>query len=168
LPCSQYHSVFRLLETQRHELLTDALTLHFVELPKVPQDLLPSAEADPVLKWACFFNAKNDEERHRVAMSDPTLHEAEVALRKLSDDPIAREYAYRRELEQIHLQDQLTRRFELGREEGREAILTTVTRLCTTFDIELNDARRAQLTALDFPALRDVAGRIIDERTWPL
>jgi hypothetical protein len=141
-------------------LLTDALTIHFVELPKIPRDLAPSADADPVLKWAWFFKANNDEERHAVAMSDPTLRDAEAALLHLSDDPIAREYAYRRELELIHFQNQLERK----REEATVASIETVCRAC---GIELDDKRRVQLTKLDFDALQRVLSRIVETREWP-
>jgi hypothetical protein len=163
----------QLRESKRHDLLTDALTLHFVELPKIPEGLLPSANADPVLKWGWFFKAGSDEERHLVAMSDPTLREAEVALRNLSDDPVAREYAHRRELELIHFQNQLTRRFEQGRaqgvEQGRmEATLGAITHSCGAFGIELNDTRRRELSELDFDTLQNVLSLIIERRGWPL
>jgi predicted transposase/invertase (TIGR01784 family) len=177
LPCADYYSVFQLLETTRHERLTDALTLHFVELPKISSDLVPSGDADPVLKWAWFFKANSDEERHTVAMADPTLRDAETALRQLSDDPIAREYAYRRELELIHFQNQLAREHEQGIADGRieciaevriAATRRTIEHLCVAFALPLDERRRTQLTNLDLGDLETLQARIIETRTWPL
>ena len=50
LPTARYHTSFRLLETQDHWTPTDDVTLHFVELPKLPD--VPVAPDGPALwKW---------------------------------------------------------------------------------------------------------------------
>src|SRR5690606_6820846 len=81
LSVSAFHSRFRLLEADTGELLTEALTLHFVELPKIPRDLTAAQSGDPVLNWAKFFAATSDDERHEIAMSDIQLKSLEEALR---------------------------------------------------------------------------------------
>ena len=42
LDCQEFHSEFRPLEVTRHELLTDKMSLHFFELPKLPKDISPN------------------------------------------------------------------------------------------------------------------------------
>src|SRR6187551_3135372 len=53
LAAERYHSKFELLEVHDQARLTDDLTIHVVELPKLPQ-LPPAGEGPAVLKWGRF------------------------------------------------------------------------------------------------------------------
>jgi len=59
--CTEVHSEFALLEVNRHELLSDKISYHFFELPKMPaiDSLDPNSEKD---LWLALFNAKTEEE----------------------------------------------------------------------------------------------------------
>jgi len=118
LPGERYHSKFELLETHNHQRLTDDLTIHVLELPKLPQ---PPAEDDPaVLKWARFLAAQSDEELEQLAMSDPELREAKTALEALSQDPAARRLAEERERAAWNHRYTMAQERKEGRLEGRE------------------------------------------------
>jgi predicted transposase/invertase (TIGR01784 family) len=57
--CEDFHSHFQALEVSRHELLTDRLSLHYFELPKLPKTI----EAENKLKmWLALFKANTEEE----------------------------------------------------------------------------------------------------------
>ena len=58
-----YQSEFRLLETGRHELLTDKLLLKYFELPKLPTDIDFS---NPLECWLSLFNAKTEDDLHII------------------------------------------------------------------------------------------------------
>ena len=55
--CLGYKSEFRLLETDRHELLTDKLSLLYFELPKLSGDMDAN---NPLGLWLSLFNAKTE------------------------------------------------------------------------------------------------------------
>ncbi|HEY6728106.1 MAG TPA: Rpn family recombination-promoting nuclease/putative transposase, partial [Polyangiaceae bacterium] len=120
LPGERYHSKFELLELHNHQKLTDDLTIHVVELPKLPHQA-PPTDGPPVLKWSRFLAARSDEELEEVAMSDPDLREAKAALEKLSQDPAARRLAEERERAAWNLRYSMTQERKEGREEGRVA-----------------------------------------------
>jgi len=57
--CEEFHSEFQALEVKRHTPLTDRMSLHFFELPKVPRNI----NKDEKLKlWLTLFNAKTEED----------------------------------------------------------------------------------------------------------
>lgn len=167
LETEQYHSTFRLLEKHEHELLSDDLTIHVIELPKLPGGP-PAAESSAVLKWGKFFAAETDEELEEVAMADPNLNEAKSALERLSADPAAQELARERELAAWNYENtlRLTRKkaLEEGREEGlREA----VQHLCDAFGIEMTDERRQTLEQASTRELEELLDQIALHRAWP-
>jgi len=57
--CVEFHSEYRALEVTRHTTLTDKMSLHYFELPKLPDSL--SAENGKEL-WLALFNAETEEE----------------------------------------------------------------------------------------------------------
>ena len=57
--CVEFHSEYRALEVTRHTPLTDKMSLHYFELPKLPDSL--SAENGKKL-WLALFNAETEEE----------------------------------------------------------------------------------------------------------
>jgi predicted transposase/invertase (TIGR01784 family) len=172
LPGNYYYSVFQLREQSRHTPLTDALALHYLELPKIPRQLLTALDAEPVLKWGAFLSARSAEELHAFAMTDPILREAEAALEHLSDDPIAREQAYRRELEVGDFNRLLELEREQGEAEGRiqgevDALAASVERLCVAFNIELTATRRSALDTASARSLLELLAAIAEHHRWP-
>lgn len=97
LATARYHTVFRLLEAQEHWPLTDDVSLHFVELPKLPA-VRASQDGLALWKWGKFLKVRNRHDLSELAMSDPVFDEAKSALERLSADPAAQELAREREI----------------------------------------------------------------------
>jgi predicted transposase/invertase (TIGR01784 family) len=97
LSTHRYHSTFRLRDIREAVDFSEDLTLHFLELPKLPKRRAHGDEPASE-KWGRFFSAETDRELEQLAMSDPHLREAKTALERLSADPAARELAREREL----------------------------------------------------------------------
>ena len=101
------HSVFQLLEVHDQERFSDALALHVIELPKIPQATAQErAEQGSLIRWSRFFAARSDEELEEIAMADPVIAKARQVLQVVSDDPMAREIA------RLRHNAQVTRRLE--------------------------------------------------------
>jgi len=123
LPGGEYHSEFRLLDVAEHHVFSEDLVLHVLELPKVPalpRNIRPRRAIDepPLLKWARFLKAENQEVLESLAMTDPVLQEAKDALERLSGDPKARELARERELWDWNYRTALRSAERHGRAEG--------------------------------------------------
>jgi len=168
LPTPRFHGTFRVLEVHDHFELTDALELHFVELPKlVPRD------ADPRLaRWVRFLLAESCEELEELAMNDADMQRAKDALDQLSDDPTVRELARQRELSRANLA--IIRSFE--RQEGRAEGLAdglavglrlAIESLCDALEIEMTGHHRQLLAQLGNDGLQDLLDGIRRERRWP-
>jgi len=63
--CADVHSEFAPLEVKRHELLSDKMSFHFFELPKMPDidSLDTNSEKD---LWLALFNARTEEELEKL------------------------------------------------------------------------------------------------------
>lgn len=172
LPGDNYYSIFELRERERHTRLSDVLALHYLELPKIPRELLAARGLEPVLRWAAFFSARTDEELHAYAMEDPILSQAEAALQRLSQDPIARELAYRREIELGDYNARLEQREAKGEARGRAegevaALLASIERFCAASGIELSAERVTWLRSKDTVELLDISTHLALHRCWP-
>ena len=163
LPGERYHSKFELLETIDHQRLTDDLTIHVVELPKLPSQS-PADGGPAVLRWSRFLAARSDEELEQVAMSDPDLRAAKTALEELSQDPAARRLAEERELAAWNHRYTMAQEREEGREEGLRA---AVQRLCQTLGIQVTEAQRASLSATTPEAIQAILDHVAVHRKWP-
>ncbi len=187
LPGSRYRSKFELLEVQEHTRLTDDLTIHVLELPKLPAEP-PAAEAPLVLKWGRFLAADNDEELEQLAMSDPELREAKTALEELSQDPAARRLAEERRLAEWNYHTTMARERTAGREEGLEkgreeglekgreeglekgrcqALRDAVEHLSATLGVELTKAQRERLKTATVEQAQAILDHIALHRQWP-
>jgi predicted transposase/invertase (TIGR01784 family) len=61
--CAEFHSEFQALEVMRHTPLTDKMSLHYFELPKLPEVI----DADDGLKlWLTLFNAETEEDLAKI------------------------------------------------------------------------------------------------------
>ena len=119
--CDDYHSHFRILESERNELLTDKFSIHFFELKKLSRSRKHKRMED----WLNLINAETEDELMSIQQTTeiPEVQDTIVMLRQLSaDEKIRQEVHYREKL----LHDEATalcnaRRegIEEGRAEGR-------------------------------------------------
>jgi len=98
-----YHSVFRLFEIDEGFELTEALEIHFMELPKLLvkwRERLVSPWEDALVRWLFFLEGSEDEEIFKtleeIAMQDPVLNQAMEEWEKSSEDPKVRELYFAR------------------------------------------------------------------------
>jgi hypothetical protein len=68
----RFHSVFRVPEVEEREPWSDALELHVVELPKVPQHGSVEREAE-LVRWGQLLAALEDEQLEELAVADPAV-----------------------------------------------------------------------------------------------
>ena len=81
-PCDEYHSEFEPLEVTRHTRLTDRMSLHYFELPKLPAWANPQAGLE---LWLTLFNCDTEEGLERLEkMGEPTMEKAIGAYRQVS------------------------------------------------------------------------------------
>lgn len=121
-----FHSVFKLCNLQTSEVLTDALEMHFLELPKLAADRTD----DPLHRWGHFFRIQSERELEDLAMSSPTMKQASDALWWVSQDPNSRQLVEARELaERAYRHTMAAARAEgeaRGRAEGEANAILTV------------------------------------------
>ena len=87
--CREFHSEFQTLEVTRHTLLTDKLSLHYYELPKLPNQITPTNRRE---LWLSLFKAETEEELAEIeSMEVPIMSEAVKAYRHVAASPELRE-----------------------------------------------------------------------------
>ncbi|MCL2338155.1 MAG: Rpn family recombination-promoting nuclease/putative transposase [Firmicutes bacterium] len=80
--CAEFHSEFLTLEATRHTLLTDKLSLHYYELPKLPALVGPD---DELMLWLKLFQAETEEELKQIeALEVPIMEKAIGAYRSIT------------------------------------------------------------------------------------
>ena len=80
--CAEFHSEYRALEVTRHTQLTDRMSLHFFELPKLPKEV--SAD-DKLRLWLKLFAAKTEEDLGKIkALGVPIMNQAIEAYRTIT------------------------------------------------------------------------------------
>ena len=81
----EFHSEYRALEVTRHTLLTDKMSLHYFELPKLPRSI--SAKNGKEL-WLALFDADTEEEIKKLEVLEvPTMKQAIEAYRSITASP---------------------------------------------------------------------------------
>jgi len=87
--CKEFHSEYQALEVTRHTQLTDKMSLHYFELPKLPESV--TADSGREL-WLKLFQAETEEELAKIeSLEVPTMNEAVKAYRHISSSPEFRE-----------------------------------------------------------------------------
>ena len=88
--CKKYHSSFSIFEDERFERLTDKLSIHVFELPKVPAELTPD---DHTQDWMEIIKADTEEalEKVRARTENPMINKAIDAICYLNADERLRE-----------------------------------------------------------------------------
>lgn len=96
LNCPEYHSSYSLREDKRHEKLTDKMSVHVFELPKVPKNLVGS---DNVQMWMELIRANSEEALSMVknTAQNPSIQEAVDAVHTINADEAFREQVRLRE-----------------------------------------------------------------------
>jgi len=80
--CVEFHSEYRPLEVSRHTLLTDKMSLHYFELPKLPE---VDGDDDEQMLWLTLFKADTEEELIKIKSIGGTVMEQAVeAYRRVS------------------------------------------------------------------------------------
>jgi predicted transposase/invertase (TIGR01784 family) len=73
--CAEFHSEYQALEVSRHTALTDRMSLHYFELPKLPE----TVNADDELQlWLKFFDAETEEELKQIKALEVTVTEQAI------------------------------------------------------------------------------------------
>ena len=87
--CNDYHSEFRALEVTRHTQLTDKMSLHYYELPKLPD----SVSANNIRElWLKLFEAETEEDLEKIeALGVPIMTEAVQAYHHVATSSEFRE-----------------------------------------------------------------------------
>jgi predicted transposase/invertase (TIGR01784 family) len=68
--CEEFHSEYRALEVTRHTPLTDRMSLHYFELPKLPETVSAN---DKLQLWLKLFDAKTEEELKQIESLEVTV-----------------------------------------------------------------------------------------------
>ena len=86
----RYHTRFRLLELEESIELTDAIEIHFIELPKLKEEM--ANFRSPLDRWAMFLKGWDDMKLlERLSEEDPAIAQAKKALEEMAADPRAKE-----------------------------------------------------------------------------
>jgi len=86
----KYHHHFGLYDIESGVLLTDALEVHTLEVPKARKVNEDTEKAD-LLDWMKFFDVKTEEELNMLAQKSPAMKRATLRLLELSADEKARQ-----------------------------------------------------------------------------
>jgi predicted transposase/invertase (TIGR01784 family) len=99
----EFHSEFGILEKKKHFVLTDALGMHFIEMPKLrrkwkKREVTP--QNDLLVRWLFLLDGNENEEIRKqlevVAMEDPMIDRAMRDWEVASADPQLRELYFDR------------------------------------------------------------------------
>lgn len=122
------HTEFLLQEKNTHFVLTDRLSLHFIELGKV-DDKVPLEKMLPLERFCAYLKYAGDETRENYVnklldLGEEAVDMSEYVFREITEDDLAREMLERQEkaAHDIATWKELARRegLEEGREEGKK------------------------------------------------
>jgi len=123
-----FHSEFRPLEVKRHTALTDKMSLHYFELPKLPK--IDNIDVgDEIELWLAAINAKTEEQLSKIkTIGGEVMEQLVEAYHSVSASPEFRELARQRERARHNEASALAnaeRKGEIrgekrGRQEGRQ------------------------------------------------
>ncbi|MGN0614247.1 MAG: Rpn family recombination-promoting nuclease/putative transposase [Porcipelethomonas sp.] len=89
--CPEYHSLFKVMETTHHEVLSEKCAIHFFELKKVNKD-------NRMELWLQLINAESEEELDMLKETNVSeIQKAVMIIHKMSDDEKIQEAARLRE-----------------------------------------------------------------------
>ena len=121
LKTEKFHTGYRLKELETNEELTDVIEMHFIEIPKLPEE---SDEKDMLMAWTEFLRNPESEKVRSLEMSIEEIREAKDELIRLSNDNKQRElYEMRSKIlkDKVSALNEAERKgIEKGRREGIE------------------------------------------------
>jgi predicted transposase/invertase (TIGR01784 family) len=114
--CREYHSEFHPLEITRYTELTDKMSLHYFELPKVPEAV---GTEDELGLWLTLFKAETVEELERIEkLGVPVMREAISAYRSVTATDEFKELERQRHFAKLNRITAIKRERNEGRAEG--------------------------------------------------
>lgn len=146
--CEDYHSHFKVLETERHEVLTEKFAIHFFELKKLSKFKKNRRMED----WLNLINAETEGDLMAIQQTTqiPEVKDTIVMLRQLSADEQVRMEAHYREK---RLHDEATALGSARREGRAEGMIETLVALVNDGVLTVADAAtRANMTVSEFEA----------------
>ncbi|MCA9708943.1 MAG: Rpn family recombination-promoting nuclease/putative transposase [Myxococcales bacterium] len=164
------HSIFELRERHTGARLSDQLAIHLLQLPHLCHARSPSPSTGytaTVERWARFFAARTDAERHQLALEHPIMTLANQTLDAISQDSDAQRRARQREheLEFFYQLELAAHRAEArveGRVEGKAELLCSL--LSLRFG-PLSRAARARIAKAAPEQLEAWAQRVLTAQT---
>ena len=90
---TQVHSVYHILEQKNHQLLTDLLEIHFLNLSaaqKITIQQEPIEKKQKLIHWLRFINTDDQRERAMLATTSPILQMLNEKIDVLSLNPVER------------------------------------------------------------------------------
>ena len=94
--CESYQSTFKMIEENRHEVLSDKLMIRFIELKKLAEKNINKANKKEL--WLHFLNAETKEEFSMIEqMHEPIINKACNIIYDMSEDTRVKEEARMRE-----------------------------------------------------------------------
>lgn len=121
LKTEKFHTGYRLKELETNEELTDVIEMHFIEIPKLPEE---SDEKDMLMAWTEFLRDPESEKVRSLEMNIEEIREAKDELIRLSNDDKQRElYEMRSKIlkDKVSALNEAERKgIEKGRKEGIE------------------------------------------------
>lgn len=120
--CAEYHSSFSIREDKRFERLTDKLSVHIFELPKVPKELI---SGDKKQMWMELIKADSKEalEMVRTTTQNPAIQKGIDAVYALNADTVLREQIRQREKAIRDYENDMAVAQSIGRSEERNIIV---------------------------------------------
>lgn len=116
--CEEFHSHFKIIEKNRHEVLTDKFGIHFFELKKIGKS--PNKD-NPMELWLQLINAETEEELDMLENTNvQEINKAILVLRELNADENMRRLAEMREKTLHDEANAINSAEERGRIEGIE------------------------------------------------
>ena len=88
LKTEKLHTGYRLKEIETNDELTDIIEMHFIEIPKLPEE---SDEKDTLTAWTEFLKDPESEKVRSLEMSIEEIREAKDELVRISNDKEQRE-----------------------------------------------------------------------------
>ena len=155
--CEDYHSHYKVMESTRHDVLTDRFAIHFFELKKISK----FKKNKPMDDWLKLINAETEGDLMDIQKTTniPEVRDTIVMLRQMSADDIIRQEAYYRE-KRLHdeasaLGHAKREGIAEGRAEGKEEVACN---MLASGSVSKEDI--AKFTGLTIERLQELAAEI--------
>jgi predicted transposase/invertase (TIGR01784 family) len=111
-----YHPRYTLYDPKTRSEFTDLLTVHLIELPKLPKE----DDGSDLWWWMRFLTVKTREELAMIAEKNPVLEKAAERLVEVSEDAATRRRLERELILEMDQRDRINAGREEGLQKGRE------------------------------------------------